>query len=239
VWLPDDAQVDPPRLLRALQIAAAAAGVVYRSGTQARRILIDPSPPRADEHEPREGQPTGVARGVLLEDGSEVRAGSVVLAAGSWSTLVDGAPLDPGAVRPARGQIVELTLRAPVLDRVVFGPGAYLVPRLDGRVLVGSTLELVGYHKDVTARGVRDLLTAATSLVPALDDASVSGMWSNFRPFAPAGGPFIGPSRVRRLLLATGHHRNGILLAPLTGEIIAAAVEGREDPRLGAPAASR
>lgn len=208
VWLPEDGQVDPPKLLRALQIAASSAGVEYRSGAQVRRVDI-------------EGER---ARGVVLEDGSHLRAEFVVLAAGSWSTLVEGAPLDPGAVRPARGQIVQLQLRAPVLDQVVFGAGVYLVPRRDGRVLIGSTLEMVGYHKDVTARGVRDLLNAATSLVPALEDASLTGTWSNFRPFAPAGGPFIGPSRVRRLLLATGHYRNGILLAPVTGELIAEAV---------------
>ena len=172
----------------------------------------------------------GRARGVTLEDGSVERGEQVVLAAGSWSTLVEGVPLAPGAVRPARGQIVELTLRAPLFSHVLFGPGADLVPRSDGRVLIGSTLEFVGYHKDVTARGVRDLLVAATRLFPALEEGSMSGYWSNFRPFTPEGRPLLGPSELPGLLLATGHHRNGILLAPLTGEIVAAAVEGRAYP---------
>jgi glycine oxidase len=144
-------------------------------------------------------------------------------------------PLAPDAVRPARGQIVELETRVPLLSHVVFGAGGYLVPREDGRVLVGSTLEFVGYHRDVTARGVRDLLVAATTLVPALEDASVKRFWSSFRPFAPGGTPLLGRSELRGLVLATGHHRNGILLAPVTGELVAAAVEGKEYvvPRVG------
>jgi glycine oxidase len=219
VWFPEDGQLDPPSLLRALQVAAIGAGVSYRSGSQVRRVVVE------DER----------ATGVLLDDGTRVHAGRVVLAAGSWSTLVEGVPLEPGAVKPARGQIVELQLRAPTFSCVIFGPGAYLVPRADGRVLVGSTLEFVGYHKDVTAGAVRDLLAAATAILPALGAASVSRMWSNFRPFAAAGAPLIGPSGLRGLVLATGHHRNGILLAPVTGEIVAAACEGRtyEVPRRG------
>jgi glycine oxidase len=219
VWFAEDAQLDPPSLLRALQVAAIGAGVSYRSGSQVRRILVE------DER----------ATGVLLDDGTRISAGRVVLAAGSWSTLVEGVPLDPGAVKPARGQIVELQLRAPRFSCVVFGPGAYLVPRADGRVLVGSTLEFVGYHKDVTASAVRDLLGAAIAMVPALGASSVSRTWSNFRPFAAGGGPLLGASELRGLVLATGHHRNGILLAPVTGEIVAAACEGRsyEVPRRG------
>ena len=204
---PDDAQVEPPKLLRALAVAAMGAGVTYRSGVSVRGVAID----------------GGRAIGVDLEDGSRIDGGHVVLAAGSWSTMVQGVPLAPGAVKPARGQIVELTLRAPVLGSVVFGAGAYVVPRADGRVLIGSTLEFVGFQRDVTARGVRDLLVAATAMVPALEDASLTGTWSSFRPYA-AGPPLIGPSSVRGLVLATGHHRNGILLAPVTGEIVAASI---------------
>jgi glycine oxidase len=207
---PDDAQVEPPKLLRALSVAALGAGVSYRSGTSVRGVAIE----------------GGRAVGVDLEDGTRIEGGHVVLAAGSWSTLVAGVPLAPGAVKPARGQIVELTLRAPLFGPVIFGAGAYLVPRADGRVLIGSTLEFVGFQRDVTARGVRDLLVAATAIVPALEEASFSGTWSSFRPFA-MGPPLIGPSSVRGLVLATGHHRNGILLAPVTGELVAEAVMSR------------
>lgn len=220
VSFPDDGQVDPPRLLRALQIAVARAGATVRSGAQVRGVAVD----------------GGRARGVVLEDGTTLPSDHVVLAAGSWSSLVSGVPLAPGDVRPVRGQIVELSLRVPVLSRVVFGPGGYLVPRADGRVLVGSTMEHVGFHKDVTAKAVRDLLVAATALVPALEEASLTGTWASFRPFAEK--VLLGESAVRGLVLATGHHRNGILLAPITGEIVAAAIEGKayDVPRVTRPA---
>lgn len=202
-----DAQIDPQKLFRAVQIAATRAGVVYRPGTQVRRVVVE----------------GGRARGVALEDGSFVAADVVVLAAGSWSTLVDGIDLPRDAVQPARGQIVELSLRMPPLRNVVFGEGVYLVPRDDGRVLLGSTLELVGYTKDVTARGVRDLLLAATRVCPALEDASFTGAWSSFRPFPKDGRLLLGRSSIEGLVHATGHHRNGILLAPATARVVAAA----------------
>ncbi len=215
-----DAQIEPAKLFRAVQIAATRAGVTYRPGTQVRRVVVE----------------NGRARGVALEDGSFVAADVVVLAAGSWSTLVEGIDLPRDAVQPARGQIVELSLRMPPLRHVVFGEGVYLVPRDDGRVLLGSTLELVGYTKDVTARGVRDLLVAATRVCPALEDASFSGAWSSFRPFPKEGRVLLGRSSIDGLVHATGHHRNGILLAPATARIVAAAChdEPYEVPRVTA-----
>ena len=203
----DDARVDPPLLLRAVYIAAARAGAEFRSGSYVRRVAVE----------------GGRAVGVELEDGTRLDAGAVVVAAGSWSALVGGVPLAEGAVRPARGQIVELLCSTPPLGSVVFGVGCYLVPRDDGRVLVGSTLEFVGWKREVTARAVRDLLDAALRLVPALASAQLGRTWSNFRPYAE-GGPLIGATEVPGLLLATGHHRNGILLAPVTAQRVAAAV---------------
>jgi glycine oxidase len=211
---PDDGQVDPPRLLRALYIAASQAGASFRSGAYVRAVTAE----------------AGVARGVVLEDGTRLAADWIVLAAGSWSTLVEGVPLEPSAVRPARGQMVELEAREPVLKRVVFGPRCYLVPREDGRVLVGSTLEFVGYRREVTAGAIRDLLGAAIELVPSLNDAVLGRTWSNFRPYSERGKPLIGASEVRGLILATGHHRNGILLAPITAEIVRALVLGEKPP---------
>jgi len=210
----NDGRIDPPMLLKAVHIAAAKAGARFRSGVYVRAIDVE----------------NGGARGVILEDGTRIAAGSVVLAAGSWSTLVAGVPLRAGDVRPARGQIVELEMRDPLLKGVVFGPGCYLVPRDDGRVLIGSTLEFVGYRREVTARAVRDLLTSAIDLVPALADASLGRTWSNFRPYSETGTPLIGPTEVEGLLLATGHHRNGILLAPITAAIICAVATGQAPP---------
>lgn len=211
---PEEGQVDPPRLLRALYIAAAQAGASFRSGAYVRAVAAE----------------AGAVRGVVLEDGSRVASDRVVLAAGSWSTLVEGVPLEPSSVRPARGQMVELETREPALRRIVFGDRCYLVPREDGRVLVGSTLEFVGYRREVTAGAIRDLLGAAIELVPSLSDAVLGRTWSNFRPYSAKGKPLIGASELRGLILATGHHRNGILLAPITAAIVRALALGDKPP---------
>ena len=152
------------------------------------------------------------------------------MAAGSWTTLIDGLGLPSGQVVPARGQIIELELPAPPLSHVVFGPGAYLVPRDDGRLLVGSTLEFVGFEREVTAGAVRDLLTSATRIVPGLARAALRGTWSNFRPYTKDELPLLGPTKIDRLFLSTGHYRNGILLAPISAEIVRAAVLGQRPP---------
>lgn len=209
-----DGRVDPPLLLKALHIAAARAGVRFQTGTYVRSIDVV----------------AGAVQGVVLEDDTRVASPNVVLAAGSWSTLVAGTPLDATAVRPARGQIVELETREPLLRRVIVGPACYLVPRDDGRVLVGSTLEFVGYRREVTALAVKNLLGAAIEIAPSLADASVNRMWSNFRPYTTRGMPLIGPTDVRGLVLATGHHRNGILLAPVTADIVRSIVIGAKPP---------
>jgi glycine oxidase len=211
---PEDARVDPPKLLRALRIAAERAGVVFRSGTLVRHVLVKKQR----------------CQGVALDDGSAVSGGQVVVAAGSWSSLVEGVPMPKGGVVPARGQIIELTLPAPLFEPAIFGPRCYLVPRDDGRILIGSTLEFVGYRREVTASAVRDLLDAALTLVPELGKANFSQAWSNFRPYTRDELPLIGEAGISGLLLATGHYRNGILLAPVTAEIIRALALGEPAP---------
>lgn len=214
VFFPDDARVDPPRLLKALRVAAERAGARFRTGAVVRGVA----------------QIDGRARGVTLESGETMESEHVVLAAGSWSTLVGGTPLAPDAIRPARGQIVELLLPSPIQRGIVVGSKAYLSPRDDGRVLCGSTLEFVGFERGVTAGAVRDLLTAATRMMPRLAGADLGRAWSSFRPYTENEMPFIGPSRVEQLWLATGHFRNGILLSPITAEIVAALVSGEKPP---------
>jgi len=209
-----DARVEPKALLRALHIAALDHGVRFQSGAFVRRVAL------AD----------GRAVGVVLDDGSELRAAHVLVAAGSWTSLIDGLGISPGRVIPARGQIVELELPRPPLAHVVFGPGAYLVPRDDGRILIGSTLEFVGYEREVTAGAVRDLLQHAIALVPALARAALRGTWSNFRPYTKDELPLLGRTQIPGLLLSTGHYRNGILLAPISAEIVRAAVLGQRAP---------
>jgi glycine oxidase len=212
VRFPADARVDPRLLFRAVHIAAQRAGVRFESGAYVERVVVEKDR----------------ARGVRVEDGTEYMAPTVVVAAGSWSTLVAGTPIGSGVVVPARGQVVELATPAPPLSNVVLGPRCYLVPRDDGRVLVGATVEFVGYRREVTAGAVRDLLDAAIALVPSLAGATLNDAWSSFRPYTPDELPLLGRTRVRGLLLATGHYRNGILLAPITAEIVRALVEGKK-----------
>lgn len=214
VWLADEARVDPPSLMRALRIAAERAGVQFRAGAAVRRVLVE-----------REQ-----ACGAQLEDGTKVEARWTVIAAGSWSSLLEASGLAPAAVRPVRGQIVELTPASPVLSQVIFGPGCYLSPRDDGRVLVGATMEFAGYVTAVTSRAVRDLLTAALRLVPALGDAPLGRTWAGLRPHTKDDLPILGEGELPRLVFATGHFRNGVLLAPVTAKIVAAQITGEQPP---------
>jgi len=210
----DDCRVEPRALLRALHIAALTRGVRFQSGAFVRRIALE------DDR----------AVGVVLDDGTLLRAKNVLVAAGSWTSLIDGLGIPAGRVIPARGQIVELELPAPPLGHVVFGPGAYLVPRDDGRLLIGSTLEFVGYERQVTAGAVRDLLQSAIALVPALERAALRDTWSNFRPYTKDELPLLGPTRIPGLFLSAGHYRNGILLAPISAKIVGACITGRKPP---------
>ena len=209
---PDESSLDPRLLARAVYIAAARAGASFVSG-QVRRVVVD----------------GGRARGVEHETG-RIDADAVVLAAGSWSLQVEGHGLPPGAVRPVRGQMVVLETRPPLLSRVIFSGHGYVVPRADGRILAGATMEEVGFVKAVTAEGLRLVLGVAIEIAPALARAPVVESWSNFRPASPDGEPILGPSETPGLFYATGHTRNGILLAPVTADAIAAAVLGRPAP---------
>ncbi len=209
LFFPDDAQVEPERLLRALGAACALAGVRVRTGSQVTGI------------DSAGGRAVGVTIGDEL-----LRADAVILAAGSWASLVPGVPKDLPRVSPARGQIVSLEERPVRTRRIVFHDAGYVVPRGDGRVLCGSTLEHVGYEKAVTAKGIVDILGAACAAIPSLGGASLGAAWSSFRPFLRGKGPLVGPSPLPGLFLATGHYRNGILLANDTAEKVAASVMG-------------
>jgi glycine oxidase len=207
---PDDGQVNARELARALSQAAAAAGARFLQGRYVRRVLID----------------RGAAVGVEL-DGENLAAGAVVVAAGSWSGLIEGAGVPGQVVRPARGQIALIETRPPMFRHVISVHGrGYLVPRRDGTVLAGSTMEMAGFRKEVTVGGLAQILGLASLLVPALSDAPVTGTWSNFRPYTEDHLPVLGHTPIRDLVLATGHFRNGILLAPITAQAIAELVAG-------------
>ena len=208
VFSPEDTQVDNRKLVAALRVAAEAAGA---SITEYRAVsAISSRGGRVD--------------GIVLADGSKVAADVVVLAAGAWSRSIDG--LDPQLrppVRPIKGQMLALRTdpAAPLLTHVVWAPGAYLVPRRDGRLLVGATVEEKGYDTSLTAGGMLSLLEAAWRAVPAIEDLPIDEMWVGHRPGSRDDAPILGAGPIDGLIYATGHHRNGILLAPITADTIA------------------
>jgi glycine oxidase len=158
---------------------------------------------------------------VRTEDGRTLRGGIVVLAAGAWSSLVAGLPRYP-RVEPVRGQMLLLD-RCP-LSHAVSSPDAYLVPR-DGRLLVGSTLERVGFDSRTTDTAREHLRNAALAAVPGLAEATIARSWAGLRPMTPDGRPILGPDPdTPTVVYACGHGKNGILLAPLTAECVAAAI---------------
>jgi glycine oxidase len=175
--------------------------------------------------------------GVALAGGETVDAPTVVLAAGSWAGTIAGLPdAARPPVRPVKGQI--LTLRQPPGDPLltrtvrglVRGSSVYLVPRRDGRIVVGATVEERGWDTRVTAGGAYELLRDVLALVPGLDDAELAAVRTGLRPGSPDDLPMIGAGAVDGLVVATGHFRNGILLAPVTAEAVAGAVTGEPVP---------
>ncbi len=212
LYFGDECSLDPRLLSRAVAIAAQRAGATYVTGQVRRIVTVD-------------GRVAGVEH-----ESARIGADAVVLAAGSWSLLVEGHGLPTGAVRPVRGQVAMLDTRPPLLSRVVFSGHGYVVPRADGRVFVGSTMEEVGFEKAVTVEGLAHVLSIAVGIAPALARAPIVETWSNFRPASPDGEPILGAGGVPGLFYATGHTRNGILLAPVTADAIAAEVIGGTPP---------
>ncbi|MEV3871419.1 glycine oxidase ThiO [Streptomyces sp. NPDC049906] len=222
----DDHQIDPRRLAAALVTACAAAGVVFHR-QRAGRLRTD-------------GER---ATGVVLADGTALAAGRVVLAAGSLSGRLAGVPqevLPP--VRPVKGQVLRLAVppaHAPFLSRtvraVVRGGQVYLVPRENGELVLGATSEELGWDTSVTAGGVYELLRDAHELVPGITELPLVETLAGLRPGSPDNAPLLGPTALDGLLLATGHYRNGVLLAPITGDVLAHALVHGELPPAARP----
>lgn len=204
VHLPDDAQLDPPALLRALQLGCTDAGVTFKTGAIVRGV----------------SHAGDKVSGVRVE-GGEIHAPIVIVCAGSWSSMIDGLPLAARAVRPVRGQIVQVDTRPPIVRRIVFGDAGYVLCRLDGRTILGSTMEEVGHLKEVTVGGIHAVLGNAIATLPAIANAPITATWAGFRPATESEMPILGSTRIQGLFVATGHFRNGILLAPETGRVIA------------------
>ncbi|MGW2227396.1 glycine oxidase ThiO [Streptomyces formicae] len=216
-----DHQVDPRRLTAALLVACERAGVVFHRAWAERLSVVRDR-----------------ARGVVTADGTELTAGQVVLAAGSLSGRLAGVPDDVlPPVRPVKGQVLRLTVPtayAPFLSRtvraVVRGSHVYLVPRENGELVVGATSEELGWDTTVTAGGVYELLRDAHELVPGITELPLTETRAGLRPGSPDNAPMLGPTRLPGLQLATGHYRNGVLLTPVTGDVLAHALVTGELP---------
>jgi glycine oxidase len=208
LFSPQDHQVDNRKLAQALRVAAERAGATIHEHRPVKEILVR----------------NGRARGVALEDGTIFSADTVVLAAGAWSRGIAGLPPDRRPpVRPVKGQILALQMdaAAPLLNHVLWAPGAYLVPRRDGRLIVGGTVEEKGFDDTITAGGMLTLLEAAWRAMPAVEELPVAEIWVGHRPGSRDDAPILGRGPLEGLFYATGHHRNGILLAPVTTDAMA------------------
>jgi glycine oxidase len=209
-WLPEEATVDPRLLTRAVLAGAERRGAEIRAGCAVDSLLC------------RGGACTGV-----VAAGEKMEAAHVVIAAGSFcgtiSDCVSGTEANLSRyapVRPVRGQMIALRSESVKLQRVLRSQRGYLVPRPDGRIIAGSTLEDAGFVKQVTPEGIRRILDGAMELAPSLVDAEIVEQWAGLRPDTPDHLPIIGPTEMNGLVMATGHYRNGILLAPVTAKIV-------------------
>lgn len=159
-------------------------------------------------------------------------AAHCVIAAGSWSGQVATGLPYPLPIKPARGQIVAVKMLAPAVKRVVYSPECYLVPRSDGRLLLGSTVEWVGYDRRVTLEGIQQITTAALAVSPAIRSSSFLSCWAGLRPFCEGGSPVLGTTEIEGLHVATGHFRNGLLLAPITARLMSELILTGNSPKL-------
>ena len=216
-WYPDDGQVDNRQLAKALLQAAQTIGVDLREGVTVEAI--------AQKH--------GLVDSVITSSGN-LQAQTYVLATGAWSSQ-----LLPLPVRPVKGQM--LSLRMPreahqpfPLTRVLYGSDVYLVPRRDGRLLLGATVEEVGWTPHNTPAAINSLLAQGMRLYPELQNWAIEELWWGFRPGTPDELPILGSGPCENLVLAVGHYRNGILLAPATATLLADLIEQKPDPLLDA-----
>jgi len=219
IFSPQDHQVDNRAVAAALRAATLKTSVTLRENTPVERIVTS------------DNRVIGV--GIADET---LPADIVILAAGAWSRAIAGLPtasLPP--VRPVKGQMLALRMdpQAPLLRHVVWAPGAYLVPRKDGRLLIGATVEEKGFDPNLTAGGQLALLEATWRALPGIEELPIHEMWVGFRPGSRDDAPIIGESSLPGLIYATGHYRNGILLTPITAEAVTTLVmDGKADARV-------
>jgi glycine/D-amino acid oxidase-like deaminating enzyme len=210
-WFPEDASVDARRLTCSLRAACIAAGVQFLHGKDYEVTSLDLS--------------DGTCKGVWLKSGTYMSAKSILVANGAWMRN-----LLPVPIEPHKGQSISLRMpkdRPPLLRRVLFAQDSYIVPKADGRIVVGATVEAGSYDSNVTPAGLLHILTHALQLVPGLKDLPVEETWVGLRPTTPDKGPIIGRTPWDNLFLAGGYWRNGVLLAPKTGHLLASLMSGQ------------
>ncbi|HEY0348820.1 MAG TPA: glycine oxidase ThiO [Pyrinomonadaceae bacterium] len=211
---PNDLQVENRRLLQALLISNKTLGVqlIDHCAVQGVQVVA------------------GRVQGVNASQGL-IGASSVVIAAGAWSSMID--PAKQIQVQPVRGQMLCFQAQPQIARHVVYSSQGYLIPRADGRLLAGSTTEEVGFDKSVTDEGVNKITLMAREIAPAVATLPLVDSWAGFRPRAVDDLPVLGNSvEIEGLVYATGHYRNGILLAPITGELIAETIVSRKTPAM-------
>ena len=215
LWLPEEGTVEPRLLMDALLTAARNRGVEFRAGCEVTGLF----------------QAGDRCSGVIVAD-ENIAAGHVILAAGCFSgKFVGQTPTKALApVRPVRGQMLAVrpAAGAPRLRRVLRSNRGYLVPRQDGRIVAGSTNEDAGFDKQVTAAGLAKILGATLEICPMLGSAELIETWAGLRPGTPDDLPILGATETRGLWIATGHYRNGILLAPATARLFREIISGAE-----------
>jgi glycine oxidase len=212
---PGDIQVENRRLLRALANSVTQLDVQIMNGVNVESL------------ETKSGRVTGVQTSQGLMECS-----TLILAAGAWTSFLDSTI----KVEPIKGQMVCLTAKPQLTRHVIYTPRGYIVPRQDGRLLAGSTSERTGFAKEVTAGGINTILKNAQEISPAISSLPIADTWAGLRPRAADGLPVLGPcGEIAGLIHATGHYRNGILLAPVTAELIAKTVVDGVTPKVLAP----
>ena len=205
LFFPDDWQVENRKLIHALDKFAEFNEMEIFENTEIKSLII--------ENCKIIGADTGIEK---------FYAEKVVLTAGAWTSLIETENFVLPKVRPIRGQMISFHTAKQLFERVIYSPRGYLVPRRDGRILIGATVEDVGFDKQVTLAGIEYLRETAFEIAPSLANLEISETWTSFRPFCNDALPILGEiSGIENLYIATGHYRNGILLAPLTAKLLA------------------
>jgi len=209
LWLPSDGQVNNRKLLQALLTAARSLSIKILEGLTVYQIVRDQN--RVTH---------------LDTSAGKLQSERYVLATGAWTRS-----LLPLPIKPIKGQMLSVFDRDRKLQRVIYAPSCYIVPRQDGTIVIGATVEDNGFSQGNTASGIAQLLNSAITVYPAIADMQITETWWGFRPHAPNEVPLLGASDYENLILATGHYRNGILFAPITAKLITDfMVDGIADP---------